>query len=121
MLQNADFAKFLANFRLLPTIIIEFLKKFVHSKTVDCINSHHIITLTEYGFRSNHSTIYAILDIITSTYDSIKNRMFTGLVLLDLAKAFDTTNRDILLQKLHHYGIRGIVNNFLLSFLKNRT
>ena len=57
----------------------------------------------------------------TSTYDNIENQLFTGLVLLDLAKAFDTLDHDILLQKLHHYGIRGIANNFFRSFLINRT
>ena len=59
--------------------------------------------------------------IITSTYDNIENQVFTGLVLLDLAKAFDTVDHDILLQKLHHYGIRRIANNYFRSFLKNRT
>ena len=96
-------------------------KKLVHSRTVDFINSHHIFTPTQYGFCSNHSTIYTILDIITSTYDNIENQVFTGLVLLDLAKAFDTINHNILLQKLRHYGIRGIANNFFRSYLENRT
>ena len=79
------------------------------------------MTPTQNGFRSNHSTIHAILDVIASTYDNIENQVFTGLVLLDLANAFDTVDHDILLQKLHHYGIRGIANNFFRSFLKNRT
>ena len=47
--------------------------------------------------------------------------MLTGLVLFDLAKAFDNVDHDILLIKLHHYGMRGRVNNFFRSFLKNRT
>ena len=59
--------------------------------------------------------------MITSTYDNIENQMFTGLVLLDPAKAFDTVDHDIVLQKLHHCVITGIANNFFRSFLKNRT
>ena len=93
----------------------KIFEKLVHSRTVDFINSHYLLTPTQYGFRSNHSTIHAILDIITSTYDNIENQVFTGLVLLDLAKAFDTVDHDILPQKLHHYSIRGIANNFFRS------
>ena len=46
--------------------------------------------------------------------------MYSGLVLLDLAKAFDTVDHHILLQKLEYYRIRGIVLQFYQSFLENR-
>ena len=46
--------------------------------------------------------------------------MYSGFVLIDLAKAFDTVDHHILLQKLEHYGIRGIVLQFYQSFLENR-
>ena len=46
--------------------------------------------------------------------------MYSGLVLLDLAKAFDTVDHHILLKKLEHYGIRGIVLQFYQSFSENR-
>ena len=42
-------------------------------------------------------------------------------VFLDLAKAFDTVNYDILLEKLHHYGIRGKCFSWFESYLKNRS
>jgi len=40
--------------------------------------------------------------------------------MLDLRKAFDTVQRDILITKLKHYGIRGLVNRFFQSYLNNR-
>ena len=74
----------------------------------------------QYGFRSNFLTEHAVLDIVNICYDNIERKMYSGLVLLDLAKAFDTVDHHILLQKLEHYGIRGIVLQFYQSFLENR-
>ena len=43
--------------------------------------------------------------------------MIVGGVFIDLRKAFDTVNHDMLLEKLEYYGIRGLVNNWLRSFI----
>lgn len=41
-------------------------------------------------------------------------------VFLDFVKVFDTVDHEILLEKLNHYGIRGVVNSFFKSYLQNR-
>ena len=61
------------------------------------------------------------MDIVSTCFDNVENKKFTGLLLLDLTKAFDTVQHKILLAKLNHYGIRGVVNNFFESYLTNRS
>ena len=57
---------------------------------------------------------------MTKITDAIDNNEYTVGVFLDLAKAFDTVNHEILLKKLEHYGIRGIVNECFKNYLSNR-
>ena len=64
--------------------------------------------------------MHAVTDVIATAYDNINANLHTGLVFLDNKKAFDTVNHDILIQKLEHYGIRGIANDLLKSYLRYR-
>ena len=48
-----------------------------------------------------------------------KNELTAG-VFIDLRKAFNTVDHDILLTKLHHYGIRGLSHDWFRSYLKGR-
>ena len=73
-----------------------------------------------HGFRPAYSTSHAMIDILTSTLDNINVNKNTALLQLDLKKAFDTVNYDILLNKMNHYGIRGNANNLFASFFANR-
>jgi len=62
------------------------------------------------------TTGHAILDIVCTCLDNIETKDITGLLLIDLAKAFDTVQHEILLEKLQHYGNRGVVNQFFRSY-----
>ena len=75
----------------------------------------------EFGFRNSHSTNHALISIIEEAKKSLDNNEYSCGVFLDFQKAFDTVNHEILLKKLHHYGIRGITNEWFKSYLNNRT
>ena len=62
----------------------------------------------------------AILDIYSKLIDSIEQKKFSCSVFLDFAKAFDTVNHDILLNKLKYYEIRGVALDLFKSYLQNR-
>jgi hypothetical protein len=58
-----------------------------------------------------------LYDGLTSAID---RREFTVGIFLDLSKAFDTVNHDILFDKLQHYGIRGLALDWIKSYFSNR-
>jgi len=58
---------------------------------------------------------------VSTIQTNMDKKMFTCGIFLDFKKAFDTVNHTILLDKLHHYGIRGIVHELFTSYFANRT
>ena len=73
------------------------------------------------GFRNNHSTALALIDLINSISPAIDRNETTLGIFLDLSKAFDTINHEILCQKLQHYGIRDTALAWIKSYLDDRT
>ena len=66
------------------------------------------------------STNHALISITESIRQSIDNNEFACGIFIDLKKAFDTVNHTILLTKLNHYGIRGVVLDWFKSYLSQR-
>ena len=75
----------------------------------------------QYGFRSGHSTEHAALELTDRIITNIDNKKSPLNIFLDLSKAFDTLDHNILLDKLHHYGIRETpLKLFKKNYLSNR-
>ncbi len=75
---------------------------------------------SQYGFRSNHSTIRAVNEFTDDVIASFENKENSLGVFLDLSKAFDTIDHNILFRKLEWYGIRGMALDWFKSYLNNR-
>ena len=83
-------------------------------------DKHKVLRSHQCGFRHQHSTEHAILDILSTCYNALESKTFTGLLMLDLKKAFDTVDHKILLRKLQWYGIRGVASDLIKIFFCNR-
>ena len=66
----------------------------------------------QFGFRKNHSTVLALLEVLDNIYSKLDNSETVVGIYLDLQKAFDV-NHEILLYKIYHYGVCGIAYNWL--------
>ena len=83
------------------------------------IDSNQILYESQYGFRKQLSTSLAIIELVEEITNSLDNHEATVGVYINLKKAFDTVDHGILIEKLYHYGIRGIANKWICSYLMN--
>ena len=86
------------------------------------LNKFNILYIHQYGFRKGHSTMHPVIHFLDKIYKSLNknNPDYNLSIFIDLKKAFDTCDFNILLKKLSHYGFRGISNSWFENYLKNR-
>ena len=110
------------NFRPISLLSIfdKIIEKVIQRKLYHFLEHHEILFENQFEFRKNNSTSYAIMEITESIKESIDSGNFGCGIFIDLKKAFDTVNHEILLKKLQHYGVRGSMLDWFTSYLTGR-
>ena len=105
---------------LLPALG-KLFEKLLANRLIKFFIKYNIFSPHQFGFRANFATEYAIVDIHEKLLNNLDKGLNSCTIFLDLAKAFDSVSHQILIRKLHHYGIRGKVLQLFKSYLSGRS
>ena len=105
----------------LTSHLIKVFERVLRDKITQHIENNHLITEHQHGFRLNRSPLTQLLHHIDSIIKILEDNGNADILYLDLSKAFDKVNHNILLHKLTQMKITGKVNAWIKSFLTNRT
>lgn len=105
---------------ILPSLS-KILERIMNSRLKKYIESIHLLSDCQYGFRNGRSTDDAVHELTNHIVNALDNRKKCLAIFLDLAKAFDTVSIPNLVSKLEAIGLRGNQLKLFESYLHNRT
>ena len=83
-------------------------------------SDNNLIYLLQFGFRQKYSTVHALISLTENIRKNLDKGNISCGIFVNLQKAFDTAEHDILLSKLEHYVICGLANEWFKSYLSNK-
>ena len=116
--KGADTEK--SNYR--PISILPLVSKVFEKVLYNQLNAFFEPKLNKIlcGFRKGHSTQHALLRLLNKWQSCLDRNETVGTILMDLSKAYDCLNHDLLISKLHAYGVSNNSLQLIYNYLKNR-
>ena len=113
----------MGNYRPISTIhrLGKIFEKALASRIYDFVIKSNIITDNQFGFMTKRSTAQATFQLVNHIIPSVSQGKLVASVLVDFSKAFDCVEVELLLVKLHKYGIRGQAYDLIRSYMDGRT
>ena len=88
----------------------------MYNHLYEFLESKNVIHDLQFGFQQKHSTFYALIHLTNKIREQLDKGIF-----VDFQKVFDIVDRNILIEKLKYYDVRGTANNWFSPYLENRT
>nr|CAI5833009.1 unnamed protein product [Callosobruchus analis] len=104
----------------LLSIFSKIIEKVVSLQIENYLLKFDIISDCQHGFRAGRSTETGIIDIVQYIYDKVDSGNYVVTIMFDLTRAFDTVSAEFVSKKIRRYGLRGPLNDWIISFLTNR-
>ena len=104
---------------ILPNIE-KVLEKLLYSRITKFLNDNNSIYTLQFGFRHNYSINHVLINLTEDIRKNLDEGKVECSIFVDLQKAFDTVDHNILLVKLEHFGICGVANDCFKSYFFDR-
>ena len=98
----------------------KILERIIYNRLYSFFSENNILYKKQFGFQKQHLTDHAIVYLVNEILKSFENNCYTLGVFIDLTKALDTVDHNILLKKLFHYAVRDNTLKLLQNYLHNR-
>ena len=104
----------------LTSVCCKIMEHVITSQIMNHGENNNILYPLQHGFRRGRSCETQLIEFIDDLSSNLQKNQQTDVLNMDFAKAFDKVCHSLLVHKLHHYGIRGKVNNWIKNWLTNR-
>ena len=103
------------------SVVAKIFEKLIFEQLYEYLNNNNLISASQSGFRTLHSTLTALIETVDNWSINIDNGLLNGVTFIDLKKAFDTIDHPILVRKLQIYGVDQNGIKFFKSYLSYRS
>ena len=113
---------YIENYRpiCLLNAVSKVLEKITSTRLLNHVETHGILNDSQFAYRKGRGTDSAILKFVNNIIENFERGNYTVAAYLDLTKAFDCVNHQILLHKLDHYGVKDNAYQWFRSYLADR-
>lgn len=104
----------------LTSCISKVLERMVNRRLVWFLESRGLLPRYQCGFRPGRSTIDSLVSLVTEAQNAYRRSEYLFTVFFDLAKAYDTCWKHLIMKELHKFGLRGELAKFIEDYLTDR-